>query len=706
MKLVKGRDLRSVFQYIKNGDEGWTLTRALSIMLKMCEAVSFAHAKGVIHRDLKPGNIMVGRFGEVYVMDWGVARVLSKPDLHDRRIELTENREFSTILSARRDAREQDPESPLVTMDGSVVGTPAYMSPEQAMGLLDAVDRRSDIYSIGAILYHLLAGHMPYVPDGSRISQKTLLGLVVLGPPPPLARENPSAPAELVAICEKAMARAPGDRYKSVTEIAADIEAFLDRRPVEAAQPSWMRRCLLWTQRNRRVAIVACACAGVLLASWAAWTIQLQDEVGAKTLAIRETATWRDGLATDRLLRELEEQLLPLAPGGTRATELWLREAARLCALAPERRAELDAIAPGSTLYAESKHVVDALSNLDVHRARVERLHSLARTAKRRSIDDRRALWDRACSELAASMGRGAAIDPQEGLVPIRCDPESGLWEFLLLDSGDMPQIDPATQHYKIEESTGIVLVLLPGGTFTRGTPPGAPWRDVNEEPMDVTLAPFFLSKYETTQAQYMRYTEKNPSGKKPPSDRYGISYNFTHPVETVTWPDAQRFCAAFDCELPTESQWEYAARAGSTGKFPWGDADGDIRSFENVSDKSYGKLVHAESPDSTIPWDDGYPFHAPVGRFRPNRFGLHDMLGNVAEWVRDVYARNPRQPVRSDGLVENAAPDETSMVFRGGNFLLTPDYCYSAFRRFAPPQHCNYSLGFRIARAVTKRSP
>jgi serine/threonine-protein kinase len=138
------------------------------VVLKVCEAVAYAHAKGVLHRDLKPANVMVGRFGEVYVMDWGLARVLG------RTIS-------ATSASARR-ARRARPRpleparlvgassvSPLVTMDGDIVGTPAYMSPEQAVGDLQAIGAATDVYAVGAILYHLISGHMPYVPPGSQL---------------------------------------------------------------------------------------------------------------------------------------------------------------------------------------------------------------------------------------------------------------------------------------------------------------------------------------------------------------------------------------------------------------------------------------------------------------------------------------------------------------------------------------------------------
>src|SRR5262249_9756988 len=146
------------------------------------------HSKGVIHRDLKPENIMVGRFGEVYVMDWGLARVLGQGDLHDIRIKPQQGTEVLT--TPRLEEREETPDSPLVTMDGAVVGTPAYMPPEQARGEIQALSPRSDVYSLGAILYHLLTGQMPYVPPTARLSKYTVLARVVDGPPRPILELN------------------------------------------------------------------------------------------------------------------------------------------------------------------------------------------------------------------------------------------------------------------------------------------------------------------------------------------------------------------------------------------------------------------------------------------------------------------------------------------------------------------------------------
>lgn len=192
----------------------------LRVFLRICEAISFAHSKRILHRDLKPANIMVGAFGEVLVMDWGIARHLSEP---------AESGQVTSSRDAAVDAH--------ITAPGTVMGTPAYMPPEQAEGRTDDVDQRSDIYSLGAVLRFLLLGSL----------------LDVITPP----REIDSTIGRpLDAICRKAMAHLPQNRYASVDELARDVAAWLDGLPVSAYRESLLERLGRWVSRNRVILMI------------------------------------------------------------------------------------------------------------------------------------------------------------------------------------------------------------------------------------------------------------------------------------------------------------------------------------------------------------------------------------------------------------------------------------------------------------------
>jgi serine/threonine-protein kinase len=259
MKLVKGRDLSQIFQWVRQREEGWNVLRAVGIMVRVCQAVAYAHSKGVVHRDLKPSNIMVDNLGEVYVMDWGLARVLGQRGLHELRPQLDMLSTQTEIRTDRSDS-SADVDSPLSTMDGTVVGTPTYMSLEQTGGRLEEVNEKSDIYSLGAILYNLLTGQPPYVSPGPNTSPHTILASVLRGPPAPLQRLNPQASRELSAVCEKAMSRDAGDRYTSCLDMAEDLQAYLDNRVVRAYRTGPYFEFKSWVLRNRLTStVIACA---------------------------------------------------------------------------------------------------------------------------------------------------------------------------------------------------------------------------------------------------------------------------------------------------------------------------------------------------------------------------------------------------------------------------------------------------------------
>lgn len=280
MRLVQGRDLESIFELVTRDAEGWTVPRALGVLLKVCEATAYAHAKGVVHRDLKPANVMVGRFGEVYVMDWGLARVRGRHDPAQTsaatpapRNDPAKAASAEPVATDRGDAAASTIGSGLHTMDGDVLGTPSYMSPEQARGEIEQIDDRSDVYAVGAMLYRLLAGRAPYTEPDTRLSAAELWRRVLAGPPIALAGIAPDAPVELVAICEKAMAREPEARYPGMLALAEELRAFLEGRVVHAFASGAWAMAKKWMLRNRALtgalaAAVLALVAGLGVSLW------------------------------------------------------------------------------------------------------------------------------------------------------------------------------------------------------------------------------------------------------------------------------------------------------------------------------------------------------------------------------------------------------------------------------------------------------
>ena len=207
MKLIEGRTLHSMARERADEDAWQRLDRLLDVFMKICDAVSFAHSRGVVHCDLKPTNVMVGEFGEVYVMDWGIAKLLDepRPSGEASRVRLPED---------RRAARAP----------GDVFGTLAYLAPEQALGMNAAIDRRTDVFGLGAILYEILARRPPYV-GGTEQQRLNAAGRAAVAPPTEVAPDEP-IPQSLARIAMRALAADPRRRYQSVAELQVDVDRF------------------------------------------------------------------------------------------------------------------------------------------------------------------------------------------------------------------------------------------------------------------------------------------------------------------------------------------------------------------------------------------------------------------------------------------------------------------------------------------------
>lgn len=290
MKMVRGRTLDQILDGIRDGQEGlrerYSLPRLLQVMEQVCNALAFAHNRGVIHRDMKPGNIMLGDFGEVLVMDWGLAKldqVRNRPTPEDslraNPVRASRGRELGdlrTLDSPRHQHAIHLPDAVRTlrgdarlwgTRHGMIAGTPAYMSPEQARGDASLVDERCDIYSLGAILYEILTLHPPYMAP----TEGEIVRAVVEGGILPPRRRAPSRriPPALEAITMKALQRDPDARYASILDFQRELRGFLDSLTIFRGEENLWQTLLRLSRHYKGASFFA----GLLTAALVLWGV-------------------------------------------------------------------------------------------------------------------------------------------------------------------------------------------------------------------------------------------------------------------------------------------------------------------------------------------------------------------------------------------------------------------------------------------------
>lgn len=341
MKLLKGGNMEEAIEALHalprdSTERQLAFTRLLRQFIAVCQAVGFAHDKGVLHRDLKPLNVMLGEFGETLVLDWGLAKVVDvlgqqeiatdsggQLDHADPNASLDEgtiaesptadtdaavthsgataaavtSAGAANVTSAavggtqagrtepgtfvRRQVTTNARTAGSQTMMGQIMGTPAYMPPEQAQGLIDELDARTDIYSLGGILYKLLTNQQPV----ARGKAQDVLTKVIRGEITPPREIDPSIPPPLEAICRKAMALLQADRYAKALDLAADVEAWLADEPVSVYPDRWQTKLRRWYKRHRGLVHSGGVAAVVLLAGGGAWMGIESNRVGGLRLA-------------------------------------------------------------------------------------------------------------------------------------------------------------------------------------------------------------------------------------------------------------------------------------------------------------------------------------------------------------------------------------------------------------------------------------
>ena len=291
---------------------------------------------------------------------------------------------------------------------------------------------------------------------------------------------------------------------------------------------------------------------------------------------------------------------------------------------------------------------------------------------------------------------------------------------LLTLNPTPLPAV-PIRLEREITNSVGMKLVLIPEGTFVMGSPKDEKDRHQDEAQHKVEITKqFYLGVYTVTVGQFRQFVkdagykteaEKDDQGgwgynAETQASEYGKKYNWQnvgweqtdeHPVVNVTWNDAVAFCDWLSkkegkkYQLPTEAQWEYSCRASTKTRFYSGEGEETLKDVGNIADASF-KQQYPQTVEA-VAWDDGYPFTAPVGKFKPNAFGLYDMHGNVWHWCQDWYGDYPQGK-----LVDPLGPKEgKDRVLRGGSWHFNPCFCRSANRHKFQPGYRDGTVGFRL---------
>ena len=656
----------------------------VALLAQICDAVEHAAQRGIVHRDLKPANILIDGRGQPKVLDFGIAR-----------LERTESAD--TVLQTRV---------------GQVVGTLAYMSPEQAAGQREAIDARSDVYALGVIAYELLAGRAPYELAGLPLTRA--IRTINDQEAPALGAMRRELRGDLTVIVQQALEKEPDRRYPSAGELGADLRRYLDEQPIAAKPATAAYRLQKFARRNRGAVTWAAVTAVVLLAG----VVMTVLEAAATRRALDKYELLESVITLEQTIAE-EAELFPEAPEVAPRMRTWLRDRAeKLVAALPELRSVLRGVRERALDDSEADRAADRsreptaselerarrdlatleaeLSAYDsrsseapglpglelvgraralrapqreVLRQRITELEEILATRQAYSfsqpadqfLHDQLAALVRGIEEIRRPDGlvsrvrtrlawaesvdeetrgapewgpcvaairddprfRGLELSPQRGLVPLGADPESGLWEFHHPRSGAAPQRDPRTRRWRVAADTGMVFVLLPGGR----TPMGSqrqdndgmrydPAAEANDRVTELELDAFFVSKYELTRGQWVRLTG-GPDPCPNPIGAIAGDHVMTaaNPVVHLDWHDSVRCLRRVDLQLPTEAQWEYACRAGTSTPWWTGAEPTTLQGAANLADQSGARQV----PWKIETWlSDGHVMTAPVGSFAP----------------------------------------------------------------------------------------
>ena len=670
MQEVKGRTLGAVIGEVHSGRPPtdtaprkvqWSLRRLVDAFHQVCAAVGYAHDRGVLHRDIKPENVMLGDYGEVLVVDWGLAKVLDAPVFDDAPIQ----------------TRVADDSA--ATRYGEVIGTPMYMPPEQASGEASSHGTWSDVYSLGVVLYELLSGHVPF--SGS--NPFVVLANVLAGRVEPMRGTLPVPPG-LDEVCRKAMALDPDARHQTAGVLAHDIAQWLDgtrrreraRRVVDEADQLHPRIAALREQahllRGRSQALLADVRPHEPVSrkqeGWDAADEAEQLVAKARQVELRYTQVLRSALtqvpdhpgALERLARyyRARHEAAEAEGDGIRAAEL-------AAALEEYDRGEHARYLAGTgalTLVSDPPGAEVVLYELVVRNRRLEPEHVrvLGHTPLH-AVDLPAGRW---CLELRA-----------DGHEPVRYPVHIGRMEHW--DGCAPGSTSPHPIRLPRAGEVGEREVYVPAGWAALGGDPEVR----HPRPARRTWVDgFVMHRFPVTNGEFLelmnhlvaggREEEAMRVAPQAPPDGSRYSWRLDSPVVRVDLVGANAF-ARWQAErtgaawrLPTEEEWEKAARGVDARRFPWGD-------FLDPTWCAMGLSAPLRPSRTSV---SAYPTDA-------SPYGARGMAGNIRDWTSTRFG------------------DGVEKVVKGGAYEDSIDGCRCAARLPVDPDARRSSVGFRLVR-------
>ena len=602
LEYLAGETLQSRLKALHAAGERLGLAQAVAIMATIADAVEYAHRRGMIHRDLKPANVMLDPQGQPILMDFGVAKIVGGQQ-H--------------------------------TATGAIVGTVAYMSPEQIRGL--KVDERADIYSLGIMLFEMTAGRPPFEGD----SAMTVMFKHVNEPPPDIHQFNAGVPDELKAVISKALAKEPGERFQTAAEFAQELRTL--RLTLTAVRPPLPETNVSAPPPTKKVETKPEPASPPVV------PVTPPPTVTAATSASTPPPTVVPAAGAEPAQTPAVETRAPVPPPPVRPS---LAAAAEPAKPGSPPLGLILGLGVVAVLVVVGIVVGGMLTGGDRGAGTATQTQSVAAAATATQ------------PPAAATATTAPTVEPTVTLAPTAAP--------LPTDTAT-PEPTPTATAVPVPNG----MALIPAGTFNMGSDAG----QADERPVHaVTLRPFFLDVFEVTNARYRACVEAGQCQAQANRNSFTrASYatlpeydNF--PAVQVTWDQAVAFCAFEGKRLPTEAEWEYAARGGADQRYPWGNDFDPARVPARVQDTvAVGTLDNASA------------------------FGVFDLPGNVNEWVADFYSRT----YYAESPAENPAgpADGSRRVFRGGSFGNADGSFYTASRRYnQAPGFRDADIGFRCA--------